>query len=199
MATHDEKIDLAMAHLRAQSKPNVSRAAAEFGILESTLRRRYKGKTVSISAAKSLYFQRLSAPQEEALIAQINRLTERKIPPTNAMVQNLAEEVFGGPLGRNWVGQFCKRRGDVLTSRYLRNIDHQRVKSEYLPLYEQHFEQVWSPCLFSLFSCSFCSLLLNFLPSLALELKSTILPSKTFTIWTRKAFSLEWGVLQSVS
>ena len=62
-------------------------------------------------------------PQEEALIQQINRLTDRGMPPTSGMVRNLAEEVIGRPVGKNWTGDFVKRYKNRLTSVYLRNID----------------------------------------------------------------------------
>jgi hypothetical protein len=36
------------------------------------------------------------------LIGIINRLTERKMPPTSAIVTNLAEEIRGAFVRKNW-------------------------------------------------------------------------------------------------
>jgi hypothetical protein len=36
------------------------------------------------------------------LIGIINRLTKRKMPPTFAIVINLAEEIRGAFVGKNW-------------------------------------------------------------------------------------------------
>ena len=47
------------------------------------------------------YHQCLSTAQEDTLIAQINHLTNRGLPPTVAMVKNLAEEIIGRQVGKN--------------------------------------------------------------------------------------------------
>ena len=65
------------------------------------------------------------------MIKHINSLTDRGIPPTNYIVRNLAEEMIGGPVGKNWTGDFVKGYKDRLISLYLYNIDSQRVKAEY--------------------------------------------------------------------
>ena len=64
------------------------------------------------------------------------------MPPTSGMVRNLAEEVIGRPVGKNWTGDFVKRYKSRLTGVYLRNIDSQRIKSEYAPLFKQFYDLV---------------------------------------------------------
>jgi hypothetical protein len=64
------------------------------------------------------------------------------MPPTARIVRNLAEEIIGGSVGKNWTGDFVKRHKNRLTSLYLRNLDRQRVKSEYAPLFEQFYNMV---------------------------------------------------------
>ena len=64
------------------------------------------------------------------------------MPPTSGMVRNLAEEVIGRPVGKNWTGDFVKRYKNRLTSVYLRNIDSQRIKSEYALLFKQFYDLV---------------------------------------------------------
>jgi hypothetical protein len=141
-STHNTRIELALADLGQQEKPNYRGTAKKYDLVESTLRRRWKGQSLSKQAAASEYRQCLTFPQEEALIQQINRLTDRGMPPTSGMVRNLAEEVIGRPVGKNWTGDFVKRYKSRLTSVYLRNIDSQRMKSEYAPLFKQFYDLV---------------------------------------------------------
>ena len=135
-------IDLALADLNAQLQPNIRATARKYGLVESTLRRRWNGQTMSRQDASSEYRQRLTNAQEEALIYQISLLTDRGIPPTARIVRNLAEEVIGGPIGKNWTGAFVKRHKDRLKSLYLRNIDSQRIQSEYTPIFKQFYDLV---------------------------------------------------------
>jgi hypothetical protein len=64
------------------------------------------------------------------------------MPPTSAIVHNLAKEIRGRDVGKNWVGQFIRRNKDRLTSLYLRNIDNLRVLSEYTPMFQLFFDLV---------------------------------------------------------
>ena len=70
-------------------------------MVESTLRRRWKEETMSRKNIVSEYHQRLTNAQEEALIHQINRLTDRDIPPTVRKVRNLVEEVIDVLIKKN--------------------------------------------------------------------------------------------------
>ena len=81
-----DSIDLALADLNAQLSPNIRATARKFNLVESTLRRRWKGQSMSRKDACSEYKQRLTNVQEEALISQINRLTDRNIPPTSRII-----------------------------------------------------------------------------------------------------------------
>jgi Tc5 transposase-like DNA-binding protein len=88
------------------------------------------------------------------LIKYINKLSDRGILPTSQIVKNIAEEIIGGELGKNWVGQFVKRHKDEITSLYLQKMDKVRVKSEYAPIFKQFYDLVTYLflyyCLFSL-------------------------------------------------
>ena len=81
--------------------------------------------------------------EEEELIKHINMLTDRGLPPTSAMVQNIAEEMIGRAVGKNWTGQFVKRYKDRLQSVYLRNIDNMWTQSEYAPMIQHFFDLVY--------------------------------------------------------
>jgi hypothetical protein len=67
--------------------------AEKYKVERKTLENRWKGKSVLIKEAVSTYRQCLTNSQEKALIAIINNLTDRNMPPTTAIVKNLAEEI----------------------------------------------------------------------------------------------------------
>ncbi len=144
MATtsHDARIELALADLSRQEKPNFMGTAKKYQLVESTLRRRFKGQHLSRRAAVSEYHQNLTLTQEEVLIGQINRLTDRGLPPTSRIVKNLAEAMIGRPVGKNWTGQFVKRYKTRLQSIYLHNIDRNRMNAEYAPLFKYFYDLV---------------------------------------------------------
>ena len=61
-------------------------------------------------------------------------------------MRNLAEEIISGPVGKNWTGDFMRHK-DRITSLYLRNINSQRLQSEYAPLFKYFYDLVtfnWS-------------------------------------------------------
>jgi hypothetical protein len=140
--THEARIELALADLYRQEKPNIMGTAKKYTLVESTLRRRYKGKSLSRTAAISEHRQNLTFAQEEVLIGQINRLTDRGLPPTNQIVRNFAEEILGRSIGKNWAGDFVKRYKGRLISLYLHNIDRDRTNAEYAPMFKQFYDLI---------------------------------------------------------
>jgi hypothetical protein len=54
------------------------------------------------------------------------------MPPTSQLVKNVAEELCGGPISRNCVGEFTARYMDRLHTDYLHTIDAKRIKAENL-------------------------------------------------------------------
>jgi hypothetical protein len=66
--------------------------------------------------------------QKRILIKQINRFTDRGIPPTSKMVKNFAKEIIGRKVGKNWVSDFVKRHSSKLKSLYLYNIKNLYIK-----------------------------------------------------------------------
>ena len=140
--THEARLGLALADLAKQDKPNFMGTARKHGVNDTTLRRRFRGNQLSHHAAASEYRQCLTHAQEEALIGAINSLTDRGIPPTSRMVRNLAEEMIQKPIGKNWTRQFVKRHENRLISLYLRNLNSQRVKAEYAPMFKQFYDLV---------------------------------------------------------
>jgi Tc5 transposase DNA-binding domain len=135
-------IDKALADLATQEKPNFSATARKYRVERTTQAKRFKGQTVSHQEWASSHKQCLTTEQEKALIATINHLTNRGMPPTTRIVKNLAEEIRGSAVGKNWTSNFVRRNQDVLLSKYLKGIDKNRVQSEHTPSYELFFNLV---------------------------------------------------------
>jgi hypothetical protein len=134
-ATKEAQLELALLDLGKQSIPNFSSTARKFEVDRTTLRRRFDGSQQSFRSAREETHQCLTLAQEEALISFINKLTERSLPPTSQIVQNVAEELCGKPVNKNWVGQFTKRYSDRLHAGYIRTIDSKRARAEYIPMF----------------------------------------------------------------
>jgi hypothetical protein len=54
-STHNDRMELALADLKQQEKPNILGTAKNFSLAESTLRKRWQGKSMSQQAASSEY------------------------------------------------------------------------------------------------------------------------------------------------
>ena len=115
----EQRMQLAITDLNSQSKLNYSATAKKYDLDRSMLAKRHKGLTTSIATYSSEHKQRLTTDQEEVLIKQINDLIDHLMPPTSAMVKNIAKEIIGGPIGKNWTSNFVKRYQDRLKSVYL--------------------------------------------------------------------------------
>jgi hypothetical protein len=149
---YEDDMKAALAEIESYSNPNYAKMAEKHGLVRSTLSRRARGKTTSREQFQSERHQCLTNTQERVLINQINRLTERGIPPTSQMVKNFAEEIIGREVGKNWTGEFCRRHNSELKSLYLRNIDNLRIKGEYGPTYQLFYDLV--ECFFVLLYCT---------------------------------------------
>jgi transposase-like protein len=140
--SHNERIDLALASLEQQLVPNYSKTAREFSVHRTILMRRHKEISMSREQATSEHRKCLTNVQEEALISVINKLFIRRLPPTTQIIKNLAEEIIGREVNKNWTAHFVHRYRDQLKSLYLHKIDSLRAKSKYGPLYRHFFDSV---------------------------------------------------------
>jgi hypothetical protein len=125
-----------------ETAPNYAHFARKYELDRSTLSWRHRGKTTSRKEATSEHRQNLTIAQEQLLLEHINRLTDRNLPPTARIVQNIAQEMVGRSIGKNWTSNFVRRHQGEIRSLYLCNIDNQRVKSEYLPLFKYFYDMV---------------------------------------------------------
>ena len=62
--------------------------------------------------------------------------------PTSQIVKNVAEEVAGQAVGKNWVSRFVRRYKNQLHAGFLRTIESAHVRAHNIDLYEQFFKQV---------------------------------------------------------
>ncbi|KAF2801925.1 uncharacterized protein BDZ99DRAFT_211304, partial [Mytilinidion resinicola] len=121
-------IEAALAELRLNPNRKIQDVATEHGVNRSTLSKRHRGKTTS--KENSYNSQQLLKPgQTRALIKYINDLSERGLPPTQAMVRNIAQEIAGKRPGGNWVSRWVKRNEKHLKSAYLNPIDKARKRA----------------------------------------------------------------------
>ena len=141
-ATHNARIDSELAELASQSKPNYTATAKKWSVERTTLAKRHKGQTISKQATNAQFQQRLNVMQEEDLIGYINKLTDRGMPPMSWIVRNLAEEMVGLVVAKNWMARFVWHHKDWLKSLYLRTIDNMRKKSEYAPVFKLFYHLV---------------------------------------------------------
>jgi hypothetical protein len=111
-------------------KPNISLVARTYGVDPSNLSKRYRGVTGSKEAH---YNNRrlLNEAQSRILIKWINGLTERGLPPTNAMLENFAREKSGKEPGKNWASRWKKAHSDKVIWLYSKGLDLERKKSRF--------------------------------------------------------------------
>jgi hypothetical protein len=101
IAVEEESIETAIAECDQFLKPNYTEITRKHTLERTTLIRRYISKTISPREATYLYYALFIRTQEEALISQINKLLVRSLPPTNAIVTNLAKEILGKEVDKN--------------------------------------------------------------------------------------------------
>ena len=135
-------IEQAIDDLISQEAPNIRSTAQKYGIVESTLRRRFKGQTVSYGEARSRTAMLLTTAQESVLIEHINKLSARGLHLTPQLLENLVVEVIHRPVGERWVERFCKRHSTELKSIYLRGIDQARHVADNSQHFQHYFDTV---------------------------------------------------------
>ena len=96
------RIPEAITDLETQEVPNIAETTRKYGLVPHTLGNQWKGRTTSIAEAVSETRQALTNAQEKALISIINKLSDRRIPPTSVIIKNLIEEIRGAPVRKNW-------------------------------------------------------------------------------------------------
>jgi len=137
-----EGLDAALASLRLSKSINYAETAREYKCDETTLRRRHQGKQRSRQDADFMYKSYLSKQQEKDLVAYINKLTARGLPPTIPMVKNFGEDLAKRDVGKNWAYEFVQRHKEVITCDWLKGEDLSRKRADNSQRYKVYFERV---------------------------------------------------------
>ena len=85
-ADKSARITKAVEAIRSGEFTDCAKAAKHFGYDRSAVSRKLQSKTKSRKKADSFWRQCLTDKQEETLIARINKLTDRGMPPTSRIV-----------------------------------------------------------------------------------------------------------------
>lgn len=134
-------MDAAITELESASTPCVAVVARKYGLVTSTLRRRWKGVTVNRDQAiEDSRF--LNSQQEQQLLLHIRQLCDRCLPPTPAIMANIAAQLGSRTPGHNWCSRFVQRHKSELDSRYLDTLDLDRHKSDSATSFEKYFSVV---------------------------------------------------------
>ena len=141
---NNEAIELALADLNSQKHPNYKATAEKYSVNRTTLARWHKGLAVTRQQSASLHKKVLTDVQEQELLKYINKLSDRGLPPTPKIVENLVYEITKTPVGKNWVDHFCECYKNEIKSIYLRRIDQRQQIADNSRYFEHFYTQVGS-------------------------------------------------------
>jgi hypothetical protein len=113
--------------------------ADKFGVDRSALWQRCKGATTTREAGYALQ-QKLNPQQESELVAYIEELTKRALPPTRAMIHNFASEDAKERVLESWVTQFLNRNKDDLMSKWTTSMNCNRHQADSGFKYKLYFD-----------------------------------------------------------
>ena len=94
--------------LKSQETPKYAEVARQFNLSRHTLMRRFKGETLPRAEAVSIHLKALTTAQEHQLISHLNRLSDRGIPATVQITENIVSELVQRPVGRVAAGRVLK-------------------------------------------------------------------------------------------
>jgi hypothetical protein len=171
-------IEAALDDLKSQKHPNYTATAKKYDVDRTTLSRRHRGVT-SARGSREANSQLLSKQQSRNLVAYINKLTERGIPPSIHMVRRFAYDISQKKTGINWAARWIKSQINELQSGFLETMDLNRKKAENPYQFYRYFEQVGDIKLFKFILIT---------GRCVKKLKNTIYNLKIFIIWMKKAF-----------
>ena len=137
MSQTEGRIALALQAYQQGQFSSIRAAARAYGVPHTTLTRRLEGTTSRSDFTHPN--RKLTQTKETALVEWILSLDTRGIPPTQALVQEMAELLFRErvqnasieetTLGQRWVYRFITRHPEI-KSRYSRKYDYKRAKCE---------------------------------------------------------------------
>ena len=135
-------IDETIVDLNLQEMFNIRETIKKHKLVKSTLKKRWKDQTKFSQTVVYQSKHRLTQMKEEILITQINRLIDRDISSTNQIVRNLTKEMIQESVDKNWAKNFINRNKNRLKSIYLKNINNDRITSEYAFMFKQFYDLI---------------------------------------------------------
>ena len=140
---NNDKIETAVAALHAGEEKSIRQAAKKYDVPYSTLRSRYLVLAQPAKVSQKSR-QRLYVIQESILCDRIEELAENNLPPTHAVVKELAVEMMREngdtrPLGKKWIQSFLKRNPRIIT-RMGTPIDGKRIEAADPKLVEEFYK-----------------------------------------------------------
>ncbi|KAF2184556.1 hypothetical protein K469DRAFT_780953 [Zopfia rhizophila CBS 207.26] len=127
--------------LKPGESPNYTATAKNYGCNRSTLSKRHR--RVQGTRAEQYENQRyLTEEQSRTLIAYINKLTARSLPPSNQMLRNFAKEIRHAEKrpGNHWPERWRKRYAKDIMYAYATGIDKGRKAADSAFKYTLYFE-----------------------------------------------------------
>lgn len=113
--------------------------AAAHGVERVTLSRRHQQSQAS-RATQAVKQRKLNPQQELELVRYIERLTERRLPPTRSMIQNFASQIAKERVSETWVSRFLTRHSSQLTPQWTHAMDRDRHRADSGAKYRQYFD-----------------------------------------------------------
>ncbi|SMR48600.1 unnamed protein product [Zymoseptoria tritici ST99CH_1E4] len=132
-------MDDALEELTDAKVKNIQKIATKHKVHRSTLSRRWRKLTDS-RARRDENNSILSHQQERTLVAYIDTLTRRGIPPTPAMVLTFVHDIAKVLPDRKWVPRFVKRHRKDIDSRYLKPLDKHRKKADSARQFKAYYD-----------------------------------------------------------
>ena len=134
----------AIRHYQHSNEPSMRSSAEKFGIADSALRGRLKGRQTRVSG--DLKMQVLTEFEEKAVARWCERLDEWGHPPRLEVVKGMAEAVVGRreknrSLGKHWISRFLSRHPG-LASKLSSRLDRQRAFASNPVVIKDYFAKV---------------------------------------------------------
>jgi hypothetical protein len=123
------------------ARGELKKFAEKFGVNQSTLGRRVKGRTGSRTQGYQRQ-QKLPPPEELEVLRHIDELTVKGVPPTIPLVSNLATEVAHEPVGLNWAYRFIHHHQHHLISKQTTGMNRTRHLADSGVKYKEFFDEI---------------------------------------------------------
>jgi hypothetical protein len=136
-------IDFVISEVTSNRVKSLTRAAAIYNVPRTTVRDRRAGTRPRSECEPNS--KRLTKLEEEVVLDNILDASLRGLPPTKALVRDMADRLLrergGKPVSKHWVDNFVKRTPE-LKKRWSRPYDRQRAACEDPAVIEPWFSLV---------------------------------------------------------